>query len=374
MNDQPQNPKFDVNDVSENAEALTEASASTQADSKAELQPDFRSQVKPQTKAEKNAPRAENWERSVLEKIALEGLAEQRRKRRWGIFFKSAALVYVGLMLYGFFSLMSSSHHEPHGPHTAVVKIDGAIESEGRNSADYVVIALQDAFEEPNAKGVILRINSPGGSPVQSGVINQEIHRLRALYPDKPLHVVVDDICASGGYYIAVAANNIYVDKASLVGSIGVVFSSFGVQEALAKLGVERRTLAAGDNKAFLDPFQPVNEAHKQHMQNLLNEVHQQFIQVVREGRGTRLKETPEIFSGLIWNGARAVELGLADGFGTVQSVARDVIKVKELVDYTVEEDLAERLSKRIGISAGAAVQQILTKAGLRAGLESQTP
>jgi protease-4 len=370
MNDSNSNTTSDANNTLENPSSVNLETAA--------MKPEVKPEVKPEIRGEKNVPRAENWERSVLEKIALEGLKEQRRKRRWGIFFKLATLVYVGVVIYGLSSFMTPANYEPHGPHTAVVKIEGVIDSEGPNSADYIVTALQDAFEAPNAKGVILRINSPGGSPVQSGVINQEIHRLRALHPTKPLHVVVDDICASGGSYIAAAANNIYVDKASLVGSIGVVFSSFGVQEALAKLGVERRTLTAGDNKAFLDPFEPLNEAHKAHMQNLLTEVHQQFIQVVREGRGKRLQENPDIFSGLIWNGARAVELGLADGFGTVQSVARDVLKAEELVDYTVEEDLAERLSKRIGISAGAAVQQVLAKAGLQSGLKtelkSQTP
>lgn len=308
------------------------------------------------------------WERSVLEKLAFESLKEQRARRRWGIFFKLAALVYVGALIYGLYAFgAGGSAVEPHGAHTALITIDGVIEADSTNSSDHVMAALNDAFENPQAKGVILRINSPGGSPVHAGAIYDEIRRLRAVNPSKPVHVVIDDLCASGGYYVAAAANNIYVDKASLVGSIGVVFSSFGVQDLMAKVGVERRTLTAGDNKAFLDPFLPLNEAQKNHMQVILNEVHQQFIKVVRDGRGKRLKETPDMFSGLVWNGTKAVELGLADGFGTVQSVARDVIKAKQIVDYTVEESLTDRLSKRFGAAAGAALGRVTgAQPGLR--------
>lgn len=300
------------------------------------------------------------WERGVLEKLAFEALKEQRARRRWGIFFKFATLIYVGFIFYSLYSLNAASVVESHGNHTALISIEGVIDAGGKNSSEHVVEALNQAFDNPQAKGVILRINSPGGSPVHSGIIYDEIKRLRATNPNKPVHVVIEDLCASGGYYVAAAANNIYVDKASLVGSIGVIFSSFGVQDVLSKLGVERRTLTAGENKAFLDPFAPLSEAHKSHMQGILNEVHQQFIKVVRDGRGKRLKDSPEIFSGLIWNGAKAVDMGLADGFGTVTSVARDVIKAKKIVDYTQEESLTDRLSKRFGAAAGTAFGQML--------------
>jgi protease-4 len=306
---------------------------------------------------------AENphWERSVLEKLAFESLKEQRARRRWGIFFKMATLGYIGFIIYSLYTFNAvGGVVEPHGHHTALISIDGVIDAGGKNSSEHVVEALNQAFDNPQAKGVILRINSPGGSPVHAGIIYDEIKRLRATNPNKPVHVVIEDLCASGGYYVAAAANNIYVDKASLVGSIGVIFSSFGVQDILSKIGVERRTLTAGENKAFLDPFAPLSEGHKLHMQGILNEVHQQFIQVVREGRGMRLKETPELFSGLVWNGAKAVDMGLADGFGTVTSVARDVIKTKKIVDYTLEDSLADRLSKRFGAAAGTALGQML--------------
>jgi protease-4 len=253
-------------------------------------------------------------------------------------------------------------HHEVGEAHTALIRIDGEIDADGPNASEHVINALHAAFDNALVKGVILGINSPGGSPVHAGVIYDEIRRLRLAHPDKPVHVVVEDLCASGGYYVAAAGTNIYVDKASLVGSIGVIFSSFGLQDFLGKWGVERRTLTAGDNKAFLDPFQPLSETHRAHMQNLLNNVHQQFIKAVRDGRGSRLKETPEMFSGLMWDGAQAVELGLADGFGTPQSVARDIIRAPKLVNYTEEESLAERLSQRLGASVSQGLSGLLTR------------
>jgi protease-4 len=211
---------------------------------------------------------------------------------------------------------------------------------------------LTGAFEEKNAAGIILRINSPGGSPVQSGIINDEIHRLRGKYPEKPLYVVIEDICASGGYYVAVAADKIYVNKASIVGSIGVLMDGFGVTGTMDKLGVERRLLTAGENKGFLDPFSPQAPEHKAHAQLLLNDIHQQFIDVVKAGRGTRLKETPEMFSGLMWTGAQSIQLGLADDFGSVDSVARDVIKAEKVLDYSIQDNIAERFAKRLGAGA----------------------
>jgi protease-4 len=235
------------------------------------------------------------------------------------------------------------------GKHTALINIRGTIDATGDASAEKINGALQSAFEDKGTVGVILRINSPGGSPVQSGIVNDEIQRLRGKYPAIPLYVVVEDICASGGYYIASAADKIYVDKASIVGSIGVLMDGFGFTEAMNKLGIERRLLTAGENKGFLDPFSPQDQKQKQHAQLLLGEIHQQFINVVRKGRGKRLQETPEMFSGLMWTGAQSIKMGLADDFGTVDSVARDVIKAEDVLDYSVKENIAERFAKRLG-------------------------
>ena len=302
------------------------------------------------------------WERDVLEKLAFASLKEQRSARRWGIFFKLVTLLYVGIVIAAVASFGGGRTHEPLADHTAMVAVDGVIDAGGENSAERINSALKDAFEEPRVKGVILRINSPGGSPVQAGMIADEMTRLRALHPDKPLYAVVEDTCASGGYYIAAAAANIYVDKASLVGSIGVIMDSFGVVDLMNKVGVERRAITAGENKALLDPFQPLNDNHKRHLQAMLDEIHEQFITVVRTGRGQRLKESPEIFSGLVWNGAKAVELGLADGLGTVDTVARDVIQAPDVVDYTIQESAIERLSRRIATQAGTTLSQTLAR------------
>jgi protease-4 len=225
----------------------------------------------------------------------------------------------------------------------------GVIDPSGDASADRVTAALQGAFKDKNTQGVVLRINSPGGSPVQAGIIYDEIRRLRRVYPNIPLYAVVEDICASGGYYIAAATDKIYVDKASIVGSIGVIMDGWGFTGTMEKLGVERRLLVAGENKAFLDPFSPVDEKQKKYAQSMLDEIHKQFIDVVKKGRGKRLKETPEMFSGLLWTGAKSVELGLSDGYGTVDSVARDVIKAEDIVDFTQKENIAERFAKRFG-------------------------
>jgi protease-4 len=242
------------------------------------------------------------------------------------------------------------------GKHTALVELRGVIAADSKASADNVTSGLQAAFKDGNTQGVILRINSPGGSPVQAGYINDEIRRLRAKYPNTPLYVVVQDLCASGGYYVAVAADRIYVDKASLVGSIGVIIGSFGFVDAMNKLGIERRAYTSGENKDFLDPFQPENPAHREHALKMLNEIHQQFIKVVRQGRGTRLKETPETFSGLIWTGEKSVELGLTDGLGGLEYVAREVIKAEKVVDYSPKENVFEQLSERLGARVGEAL------------------
>jgi protease-4 len=295
-----------------------------------------------------------NWEREVIEKLALEALKEQRRARRWGIFFKLLAFAYLTVVV-----VMLIDWHRADalgGKHTALVEVTGIIDAKSLASADNVTDSLQSAFKDKNTQGVILRINSPGGSPVQAGIIYDEIRRLRKLYPNTPMYAVVEDICASGGYYIASAADKIYVDKASLIGSIGVIMDQFGFVDGMHKLGVERRVFAAGDNKAFLDPFSPLEPKQVEHAKAMLAEIHRQFIDVVRTGRGQRLKESPDLFSGLIWTGAKSIDLGLADGFGSVDYVAREVIKAEQIVDFTQKENVAERLAKRFGAGAAEAL------------------
>jgi protease-4 len=303
------------------------------------------------------------WERDVLEQLAMFTVREQRARRRWGIFFKIAALLVALYAIWAAFNY-SMATSEAVGAHTALININGAIEADGSGSASVVIPALDKAFAANDSVGVILRINSPGGSPVQAGMIYDEIVRLRKLYPKKPLYVVVEEMCASGGYYIAAAADKIYVNKASIVGSIGVLMDGFGFTGLMDKLGVERRLLTAGENKGFLDPFSPMVQSQKDYAKQMLAEIHQQFINAVRAGRGARLKETPDMFSGLFWTGARAIDLGLADGYGTVDSVARDVLKQEDLVDYTQTEGLPERVLKKFGVAIGAGVGKAVVSAG----------
>ncbi len=291
-----------------------------------------------------------DWERRTLEKLAFSALNEQRASRRWGIFFKSIGFVYLLIVLLAVVDWGADSQHQER--HTAMVSLDGVIQAKGDANAEKLMAALQSAFEEKNSAGVVLRINSPGGSPVQAGMINDEIRRLRAKYPEKPLYAVIEDVCASGGYYVAVAADKIYVNKASIVGSIGVLMDGFGFTGTMEKAGVERRLLTAGANKGFLDPFSPQAETQKTHAQSMLNDIHQQFIDVVKTGRGQRLKETPEMFSGLMWTGAQSIQLGLADEFGSIDTVARDVIKAEKVLDYSVKDNIAERFAKRLGAGA----------------------
>jgi protease-4 len=307
----------------------------------------------------------QGWERKVLEKIALDGLKEQRARRRWGVFFKLLGFAYVGVLIWGIFDLGGGDAIDGER-HTALIQMNGVIQAKGETDADTVVGALQAAFDDKNTAGIILRINSPGGSPVQSGIIYDEIRRLRGKHPEVQLHVVVDDVCASGGYYVAAAADNIYVDKASIVGSIGVLMDGFGFTEAMQKVGVERRLLTAGENKGFLDPFSPMDAQQKGYAQEMLTEIHGQFIDAVRKGRGKRLKETPEMFSGLMWSGAKSVQLGLADGFGTVESVARDIVKVENIRDYTVKQNFAERIAKRFGADMAESAVRALSRTELR--------
>jgi protease-4 len=293
---------------------------------------------------------AGGWERAVLEKVALAAVTEQRRARRWGIFFKSLVFVYLFAILFIGMGWLGKKDSSP-DKHTALVELNGVIGPASPASAEVVMLGLADAFKDKRTRGVILRINSPGGSPVQSGYINDEIKRLRAKHPEIPLYAVVEDMCASGGYYVAVAADKIFVNKASMIGSIGVLMNGFGFTGTMEKLGVERRLLAAGENKGFLDPFSPLNDEQKAHARQMLGEIHEQFIDVVRKGRGKRLKETPEMFSGLVWVGQKSVELGLADALGSAEQVARDVIKAEEIVDFTPRENVAERFAKRLGAS-----------------------
>jgi protease-4 len=303
----------------------------------------------------------EGWERELLEKLAFASLREQRARRRWSAFFK---LLTLGVIVWGAWIAfdLGGAKLETVGPHTALVEIDGSIESGGGSgAADSVIPALNRAYADNDSVGIILRINSPGGSPVHAGMINDEMQRLRKIYPQKPWYVVVDEMCASGGYYIAAAADKIFVNKASIVGSIGVLMDGFGFTGLMDKVGVERRLLTAGENKGFLDPFSPQTIKQKELAQEMLNEIHQQFIDVVRAGRGKRLKETPEMFSGLFWSGAKAVELGLADGLGSVASVSRDELKAADIVDYTQHEGLSERVLKKFGAAMGAGAVKALS-------------
>ncbi|TFV90300.1 S49 family peptidase [Oxalobacteraceae bacterium OM1] len=310
----------------------------------------------------------DTWERETLEKLAFATLNEQRARRRWSIFFRFLTLGLIAFALWMAFDF-GNKDAETVGPHTALIEIDGTIEPGTSGAADNVVPALNRAYSDDNSVGIVLRINSPGGSPVQAGIINDEIVRLRKAYPKKPLYVVVDEICASGGYYIAAAADKIFVNKASIVGSIGVLMDGFGFTGFMDKVGIERRLLTAGENKGFLDPFSPQTAKQRNYAQEMLNEVHQQFIDVVRQGRGKRLKETPETFSGLFWSGSKAVEIGLADAFGTVDSVARDELKAEEIVDYTQHEGLSERLLKKFGGAVGSAAAGAIWSRGVQPSL-----
>ena len=292
-----------------------------------------------------------NWEREVLEKLAFQSLKEQKRNRFWGVFFKTLTFVWLFLMLFYMLHWIGGTSGNSAEDHTALIDIQGEIGAQDQVNADSVISSLHDAYDNKHTKGVILRINSPGGSPVQAGIINDEIRRQRKLHPEIPVYAVVEDICASGGYYIAVAADKIYVDKASIIGSIGVLMDGFGFTGAMAKFGVERRLMTAGENKAMLDPFSPVNPKHKVLAQAMLDEVHQQFISVVRQGRGNRLKETPETFSGLFWSGETGIKMGLADELGSYEYVAREVIKQENIVDFTASEGLADRVARKFGAS-----------------------
>ncbi len=312
----------------------------------------------PPAAAQRTATAAPVAAERLMSQLASALLADRRSERRWRIFFRLAWLGLVVAVLWGLF-VARAQQKLPGGPHTALIEVRGVIDAEGEASAEHLVLAIKNAFEDSNAQAIVLRINSPGGSPVQSGIINDEIKRLKAKH-QKKVYAVVEEVCASGAYYIAVAADEIYVDKASIVGSIGVLMDGFGFTGTMEKLGVERRLLTAGANKGMLDPFSPQDAKQREFAQAMINQIHQQFIAVVKAGRGTRLKETPETFSGLFWNGDEAIRLGLADKNGNLDFVAREVIKAPEVVDYTPKENVAERLAKRFGAGVGAGAVKAL--------------
>ena len=307
---------------------------------------------------------APGWS-SGLEQLARELLHDRRSERRWRIFFR---LMWLGVALLLAWALLSArgGATAQSGPHTALVELRGEIAADTEASAENLIAGLKSAFEDSGSVAVVLRINSPGGSPVQSGIVNDEIRRLKALH-GKKLYVVVEDACASGAYYIAVAADEIYADKASIVGSIGVLMDGFGFTGTMEKLGVERRLMTAGENKGIGDPFSPVDEKQKALTQAMLDQIHRQFIETVKNGRGQRLKETPETFSGLYWNGEQALAQGLVDHLGNLDYVAREVVKAEEVIDYTTHENVAERLAKRFGAAVGAgAVRALRSVAEIR--------
>jgi len=313
----------------------------------------------------KQSPESEKsnsqWERNALELLLLENLKENRKARRWRAALRILSLVVLVGLIYQLFDVQFPGSGGS-VKHTALVSIEGEISPNSIANALDINSALTAAFKSKEAVGVVLRINSPGGSPVQAGMINDEIRRLRTLHPEKPFYVVVEDVCASGGYYIAVAGDKILVDKASLVGSIGVVMGGFGFTGLMEKMGISRRLITAGTEKGMLDPFSKENPKQVEMVKKMLEEIHQQFITVVKQGRGERLKKDPEIFTGRVWNGEQALQLGLVDGYGTVDSVARDILKAPDLVEYTLKENFAERVAKRFGAETGAAISKALMR------------
>jgi len=314
----------------------------------------------------KNEPK-ENWERSVLEKLAMAQIREARTARRWGIFFKSLAFLYVLTFLVLLIpdDFTGAGMSKDQEGFTAIIEIQGIIADDAEASADNVVTGLRDAFEHEDTKAVILRINSPGGSPVQSSYIHDEINRLSKKHEDIPLYAVVTDICASGGYYIASAADQIYVNKSSIVGSIGVLMDGYGFVDTIDKLGIERRLMTAGEHKGIMDPFSPIKEFEKDHLQGVLDELHQHFIDAVKTGRGNRLKDDDKVFSGLFWSGEQSIELGLADGLGSSSYVAREIVQAETLKDFTVREDAFERFIEKFGASVS---ESLLKLTGVSSG------
>jgi len=306
-----------------------------------------------------------NWQKDVLTKLLFASLEEQKRTRKWNTIFKVLLLIYLLLVLMAMLIPGGAKSPLPKGDHTALIEINGVIASDAEASADNVVTGLRKAFENDDVKGIILRINSPGGSPVQAGYINDEIKRLREKYKDTKVYAVIADLCASGGYYIASAADEIYADKGSLVGSIGVVINGFGFVDAMGKLGVERRLYTAGENKGFLDPFSPQKHDETKHVQGMLGQIHQQFIDVVKAGRGDKLKDDPTLFSGLVWTGEEGMRLGLVDALGSSSYVAREVIKAEDIVDYTTKPTILEQLVDRFSVKVASTLANTMLQNNL---------
>ncbi len=289
----------------------------------------------------------------ALKQVAMAGIQEQRSSRRWSIFFKIASLLLFLLLIMAIIgsSLAKNGKLTNAKEYTAVVDVNGIIMQGADASADNIIPALQDAFQDKKVKGIILRCNSPGGSPVQSSYVYNEIRRLKEKHKDKKIIAVAVDLCASGGYFIISAADEIYANKSSLVGSIGVRMKGFGVVEAMKKIGVENRELTAGAHKAILDPFSPRKPDEEAFVKKLLATTHKHFIDAVKAGRGDRLKDNPDIFSGLFWTGEGAKELGLVDGFGSDAYVAREIIKAPVMINFSPKKDLFEKLSRKVGAS-----------------------
>jgi protease-4 len=305
----------------------------------------------PNNNPESEQPNSNEWERKVIQDLAFAALNEQRKTRRWGYVFKGFIVLYLVALL--IIAMPEQHQSNVNAEHTALVEIQGVIAASSDANADTIVTGIRNAFDDEQAQGLILRLNTPGGSPVQAGIINDEIKRLKQKRPDFPVYAVIQDICASGGYYIAVAADEIYADKASIVGSIGVRMDSFGFTEAMQKLGVERRLLTAGEHKGFLDPFLPVQPGDVTHVKGMLDNIHQQFISVVKEGRGDKLKPDPKLFSGLVWSGEQAIPLGLIDGLASTSKVARDIIGAEDIIDYTPRPSYLDKVAGKFGANIG---------------------
>lgn len=325
-------------------------------------------QVNPETGdpwmgAQKAPPRGTGkaeWQHEMIERLLFAAYKEQRRARRWSIFFKTLAFAYIAAIFIAYMPDEISDVPNKQNRHTALIEVRGTIADNTEANADSIISGLREAFKNANSAAVILRINSPGGSPVQAGYVNDEINRLRKKYPNKPLYAVVTDICASGGYYIAAAADEIYADKASLVGSIGVIMNGFGFVDAMDKLGIERRMMTSGESKGFMDPFSPLKEEDVVHVKSMLGSIHQQFIDVVKEGRGDRLRDDPAIFSGLVWTGEQAIDIGLVDALGSSSYVAREIVGADKIVDYTYMQPAFERFVERLGAAMAEGVSATL--------------
>jgi protease-4 len=307
-----------------------------------------------------------NWERGVLEKLVFATVTEQRRARHWGIFFKSLFAIYLGVSIWLIASPFGHENLSTSNKHTAVIDVTGTIADGAESSADNIIDGLRDAADSKSVKGIILHFNTPGGSPVQAGYVYDEIRRIKKEKPDLPILAVVSDLCASGGYYIAAAADKIYVHPSSVIGSIGVIMNGFGFVDTIKMLGVERRLVTGGAHKALLDPFAPVDAVEKERIQQLVDQIHQQFIDAVKQGRGTRLKETPDMFSGLVWAGSEAIALGLADDLGDVRHVAKDIIGAEDRVNYTPQEHLLDRISRQMGTSFGHSITGLMESVKLQ--------